>query len=818
MEAKFGKEDDAIRYYDAAIKTSPACLPAVHGLRDLYLRKRDWPRVIQTLELEVKLWQDDKERAGVFAQIGRIYAEELGEPQRALHYYESALAVDPDCVPANKAMFDQLFAAGDWDRAQPLAQALAQKAIRDGDPDSRSDFFRKRGEVAWRTGDPRGAAESIVIALEIKPSNLAALDALGQLAQAQPDSYDFATTFRELEKIYKKRDDSGPLMARVMVAQAGFAERDGDLDTADALYASAIERSRGDLTIVSAHVDLHLAMRRYGDAVEALTRFLEASPPPRDVRIRVLLRLAEIHADFEMDPHKAIRVLTEIIRTDETVAEAYYLLAQEHFSLGRFDAARAAIERVIELASAPGSTGLSPERLARYYYYLGRIVESAGDGRAAASQFRRAAEYDPGYAPPVLALAMRTLEAGDQQAAETMLIDAAHAAMAAGGEHAAVPLQRGLARILLLGRDRQAAIEAYRGILAVEPDNADDRLALAEICAHDDLTRAIDEAKQVIDRDLRQAPAYRLLASYYARSGEADRAARVRATMESLGYADDADRRTTARTLGELALAPLRHTLTEDLRRRLLLTKYVSSPFGELLDAGAAQFAALFPQAPVGNNLLPAIQTGDPSLRAAIGETARLFGLEAEVYIGEQVPRGVVAINYPRPIVVLDRALLGETDSARRFALGWAFELLVGRYALLPMLGRRNRRELGALLKSLFSPENEWPAVTHEFAASLPREALQVMQRYQGMARSADAEEWIDGMLASARRAGLFASDDFAAALRISSQLNGENLGAGEQAIAALGVVICGSDLVRFYLSDEFHRLRESLSRAPATA
>ncbi|HWM87136.1 MAG TPA: hypothetical protein VNO33_14890, partial [Kofleriaceae bacterium] len=152
MEAKFGKEDDAIRYYDAAIKTSPACLPAVHGLRDLYRRREDWPRVIQTLELEVKLWQDDKERAGVFAQIGRIYAEQLTQPERGLHYYESALAVDPDCVPANRALFDQYFDAAEWERALPLAQALAQKAMRDGDPAARSEFYRKRGVVIWKTG------------------------------------------------------------------------------------------------------------------------------------------------------------------------------------------------------------------------------------------------------------------------------------------------------------------------------------------------------------------------------------------------------------------------------------------------------------------------------------------------------------------------------------------------------------------------------------------------------------------------------------------------------------------------------------------
>ena len=109
MESKFGKEDDAIRYYDAAIKTSPSCLPAVHGLRDLYLRRKDWPRVIQTLELEVKLWQDDKERAGVFAQIGQIYGDFLGDAgPRAVHTTRARSPVDPECLPANRALFELL--------------------------------------------------------------------------------------------------------------------------------------------------------------------------------------------------------------------------------------------------------------------------------------------------------------------------------------------------------------------------------------------------------------------------------------------------------------------------------------------------------------------------------------------------------------------------------------------------------------------------------------------------------------------------------------------------------------------------------------
>jgi tetratricopeptide (TPR) repeat protein len=214
MEAKFAREQDAIRYYDAAIKTSAACLPAVHGLRDVYRRREEWPRVIETLELEVKLWQDDKERAGVFAQIGRIYEKQLGDIEHAMTFYDSALTVDPDCLPANQALFDHHFDHGEWDKAQPIGAALAEKAMREGDPSTRSEFFRKRGVVARMTGDPHGAADSIVYALEIRPTNATALDDLGSLAREQPDVWDFEATYRELDKLYKKRDDAARCRAR----------------------------------------------------------------------------------------------------------------------------------------------------------------------------------------------------------------------------------------------------------------------------------------------------------------------------------------------------------------------------------------------------------------------------------------------------------------------------------------------------------------------------------------------------------------------------------------------------------------------------
>lgn len=805
MEAKFGREHDAIRYYDAAIKTSSSCLPAVHGLRDLYRRREEWPRVIETLELEVKLWNDDKERAGVFAQIGRIYDKQLGDAERAMQFYESALTVDPDCLPANQALFEHHFETGEWEKAEPIANALAQKAMRDGDPTTRSDFYRKRGIVARMTGDPRAAAESLIVALEIKPTSSEALDALGALARDVPDAWDFDSTYRELEKLYKKRDDANELIARVHVGRAAIIERDGDLDQAAELYKQAVELAADDITILMARVGFHADMRHWDEAVVAIARFVKRTTISDSARLTALMRRAEIHAEGEMNAPRAIDVLTEVLAIDAGHQDAYYQLAQQYFLVGRHAEARTAIERVIELATAPGQP-LVAAALARYYYYKGRILDAAGDTRSAAPQYRRAIEYDPGYAPPALVLARRAADGGDQRQAETLLIEAAHAAMAQGGPRAAVPLQRGLARILLASGDRPAAIEAYRGILNVEPDGASDRVALAEIYAVDDPTRAISELRKVLDRDIHHAPAYRLLASFYSRTGDTERAQRVLTALDLLGFAEETDRTTMQRLRAARVSARLQQPL-DDERRQLLLTPAAKDPLGEIFGAFAEEISSVVSSPSLGFDLQPAQAVGDARLLQLVADVSALYETEVEVFIGDKVPGLAAVTAFPQRLLVIDRTLLVESDLALRFLLGYALEAIRGGYALLLQMGARQRRELAQLLRTLVVPEQEGAAA--EMIAHANARAAKVLERHAGI-RDVDPGAWMDGMLACAKRAGLVACDDFAAAIWMVARLSGEKL-ESHDATVALGSVLGGSDLVRFYLSDDYQQLRDQL-------
>ena len=808
MEAKFGREPDAIRYYDAAIKTSQNCLPAVHGLRDLYRRREEWARVIETLELEVKLWTDDKERAGVFAQIGRIHEKQLNDPERAMQYYDSALAVDADCLPANQALFEHYFDRSEWDKAMPIATSLAQKAMRDGDPNTRSEFYRKRGVVARHTYDPKSAADSFVVALEIKPTNTAALDDLGALAHDQPDAWDFEGTYKELDKVYKKRDDAGPLLARVHIGRAAIVERDGDLDGAATLYAQALELAPTDFTILSSLVEFHADMRHWTEAIAAIQQFVDAGASPTD-RLAALMRQAAIHADGEMNALHAIAVLQHVIQIEPAHQDAYYELAQQKFLVGRSADARAAIDRVIELATAPGHA-LIPEALARYYYYKGRILDAAGDTRAAAPQYRRAIEYDPGYAPPALVLARRSADGGDQRQAETVLIEAAHAAMAQGGPRAAVPLQRGLARILLGSGDRPAAIEAYRGILNVEPDGASDRVALAEIYAVDDPQRAIGELRKVLDRDIHHAPAYRLLASFYNRTGDTDRATRVLTALDLLGFAEETDRQTLQRMRAARVSQQLRRSLDDANRERLLMTNAAREPLGEVWSALAEEITNFVAPPSLGENLVPAESAGDARLVHIAEEIGELYSLQADVFVGDKVPGMLAVTAFPRRLLVVDRSLLGEQALPLRFLFGYALEAIRGGYAALLQLGARQRRELSQILRGLVGEVDPSGPATEIINNASPR-AAKILERHAGT-RDLDPGVWIDSMLGCAKRAGLVACDDFAAAIWMVARLSGEVLGSHEDAVA-LGAVLGGPDLVRFYLSDQYQMIRDLLSQ-----
>jgi hypothetical protein len=117
-------------------------------------------------------------------------------------------------------------------------------------------------------------------------------------------------------------------------------------------------------------------------------------------------------------------------------------------------------------------------------------------------------------------------------------------------------------------------------------------------------------------------------------------------------------------------------------------------------------------------------------------------------------------------------------------------------------------------MRALVQTDIERPQAANDFVRSLPRRAKMVIDRLAGRVEDPDAEAWLDGMIASAKRGGLLACDDFTAATWMVARLAGESPDRTD-GTRALGAVLGGADLVRFFVSDDYSRLRAELSTVP---
>ena len=590
MEAKFGKENEAIRYYDAAIKTSPVCLPAVHGLRDLYLRRKDWPRVIQTLELEVKLWQDSKEKAGVFAQIGRIYVEELQDRSRGMHYYESALTVDPECVPANVALFNQYTESQQWERAKPLSMLLSKKMLRGGDLKTKSEFFTKKGELNLALDEAENAVESFVMALEIDSTNEAALEAFVRCSTEYPRLHDYERTFLELEKDYKKEDDGNKFRARIRGSQGLAAKANGDLENAERLLLEALELETSHYHIVKNLIELYGQMRQWPKAISAINNLLISDKVNPETKAKVHWQLFDVYANGTCQPNEAIKVLRRIAALEKNNSEPYFYMAQEQVLLEDLAAAKKSIEKAIEIATRPHTTAV-PKTLSKYYAYLGQVLVLMGNESVAKSHLRRAVDYHPTFAVPSLSLAHIEIRNNDLRGAESRLLNAAHRIMELGQGEKAVPLQRSLAHVLERQGNTSGAIEAYRGILSVMPDSLVDRVSLSSLYKKSNTGKSNRNLIQGIEHSLKNGPLLDALQKNYEEQSNHRRLERVHSIKKLIGFELQGAPEPSKTHLPYSATKETEASIKERFRENKAETKLAM-----LLRMSIEEIASLFPQ------------------------------------------------------------------------------------------------------------------------------------------------------------------------------------------------------------------------------
>ncbi len=814
-EARFHSDEQAIALYRRSLEESAGCLPALHGLRDIYLRGERWHDALETLESELKIWDGDREQAGVLARMGQVLLRRLDDTPRATRRFEQALKLDPECHPALVALFGLSYERGDRARALQLADRLSARMANEGDPDRRSRFYQRRGALLADSGDLPRAADSLVVALELAPGNLAALDGLIDLCRRAPSVYDFATTFRRLEQLYRGEGNKAAV-AHVLIAAGTLAELGGDAESALALYGEAREHAPDDFEPVGAQTHLLVALRRCDEAIAELreyTRTVELEPN----RIAALLRLGEIYAEVLGRPQEAVDAYEAVLSIDMRHREGVFRLAQELYGLGRMQQARQLIEQLLDPELHAGVAG---EERARYQHYLGAIQLRLGQLGPAKASFRRALQHDNLCVEAALALSHQLALSGDRGAGVELLGHLVREVSAVRGPMATLELRRALASMLLGQGDLEAAISAYEGVLR-DADHVEDRIMLAELFARRQggLPRAIDELESVLSREPLAPQVFELLTTLYEATGEHDRTLQVLQVIELMGLASPSEKGRLVELRRAFPFVP-RRSLDERSRRRLQFGLAETPIVERMWRAIRPALERIFPLSADPRRLSPLDQAEELDAAAAVQASLDLFGSDQLPLLATKLPAPVIPNDGSPAQLLIDRSLLARDVLEVRFGVGRALGLALSGHTLIARLTFDDRQLVVELLAGLLRPPAQRSDLAEEFIRRLDADGLSRIDEltlgYQQ--RLADdprvAEEpvaWLAGVERSANAHGLLACDDIGVALRTIATLGGQDLAVGAQGEVAITAITDGPKLMQFFLSEAYTQLRRRL-------
>lgn len=454
--------------YVELIDLAPEDAVARTSLLDLRRRLRKFEEVIEMLIAESERAESAREKARSFAEIGRIYSQELADQDQALVAFTQAFSEDPEesayAHPIERIAGSRTEA---WNEVLNVAMSAAQDPER-----SRESKVVLLGRVgrwwAERAHRPDLAASCFQEVLNYEPGNEAALEGLSQI-------YRRAQQWPELGMVLTRRADAAPTPGRARDWRAEAAEvlevHLNDAAGARSLYERVVAEDPGHSKAAPALAKLYERLEDYGALVELLEKNIEAQRG--EEYVQACCRLADV---FEMklnEPLEAIRRFKTALERDSSSVEALRGLDRLYSKLGRYGELLPNLESQIELATTPRQRITLLERAAVIH------DQQFLDHAKAADCWRRLLGIDPEHAgaPSALARHLKALERWEEL---SELYDRQLETLRDPTQRIQVLLDS--ARILQgpVGSPERAS-RAYETVLTIEPEHPEALEALAKL-------------------------------------------------------------------------------------------------------------------------------------------------------------------------------------------------------------------------------------------------------------------------------------------------------------------------------------------------
>ena len=279
---------------------------ALNALGNLFGRGQRFAELVEILDREVSIAESDETRVRIFADMARVFYTKLNKERSALDSWERVLDIDPTSTEA-------LFALAEIHRNASQNQELVDtlhRVIEVGtatlEPHIVETVYMQIGQLYESSLErPMDAVEAYNHALEINPSNFAAMDALERIHRAEGQ-------WRECIEVMEKRasalDDPSDKVAVLLAIAAMWDEQVGEPDQGTSAYERVIELEPMHGLAFDKLERLHSEAGRWEPLIEMYLARFEASEATSE-RVDLLRRVAATNEEKLGDRAEAFNAL-----------------------------------------------------------------------------------------------------------------------------------------------------------------------------------------------------------------------------------------------------------------------------------------------------------------------------------------------------------------------------------------------------------------------------------------------------------------------------------------------------------------------------
>ncbi len=316
-----GKVDDAIAGWLRVLELRGEDPEALGALAGLYEQLERWAELTDVLERQFDVSESDEERVHVLAARARLFGDALGREDEALETWQRVLDVDPEYLPALRALVVIWRGRDESLELVESIQALIERAAPLLEAEEVVASYRELAETyATKLEQPYDAADAWKQLLEIDPTDLAALDALEAI-------YVELEQWKEVAGVKMHRgavlEESADKIEQWLAAAAMWASPIGEADGATEPNEKVLEVDPDHEQAFSALEGLHTAAERWTPLTELyLAKLDRAEEDDVEARISLMRRIGcalESDGDLEQAYEALVAAFSDDFANTETI-------------------------------------------------------------------------------------------------------------------------------------------------------------------------------------------------------------------------------------------------------------------------------------------------------------------------------------------------------------------------------------------------------------------------------------------------------------------------------------------------------------------